>query len=133
MLSLFSDWLSNLKQKSFWSLFGFFYFRIYLIILAGLNVLLCLAAHFIYINVSQELVILHYNVDFGVNLIGNVKNVFIIPTLGFAIIIANLIVAFISFRQKDSKFINHLLLGSAIMVQILLLASLAAIYLINFR
>ena len=72
-------------------LFNSFYIRMYLILTLGLIILNWLSAYIINIDVSQNLVILHYNVDLGVNLIGDVSKIYIIPLLGLAIFLINLI------------------------------------------
>lgn len=107
--------------------------RIYILVLFSLNFLIWLAAYNIYTAVSQDLVVLHYNVDFGVNLIGSVKQIFIIPTLGLIIILVNLIVSIIFIRRENFKFVSHVLLSAAVLAHLFLFASLGSIYLINFR
>ncbi|MDP2830580.1 MAG: hypothetical protein Q8O21_00775, partial [bacterium] len=42
---------------------SFFYARVYLAVLLGLNLLNWLAAYAINKNVSQNLIVLHYNID----------------------------------------------------------------------
>ena len=113
--------------------FSFFYFRIYLILVLGLNLLIWLLSYYVNMQVSQDLVILHYNVDFGVDLIGNVKEIFIIPALGFIIILVNVFLLFNFSKHRHFKFLNHLLFTASILVNLFLLLALASIYLINFR
>jgi len=112
---------------------SFFYIRLYLILLIGLNLFIWLVAYYININVSQDLIVLHYNINFGVDLIGSVKKIFILPLLGLIIIIINVIIFFILAKHKDFKFFAHLLLGACVAVNIFLFISSVTIYLINFR
>ena len=124
--------LSNIiSLDSVFDLLGFIYVRIYLAILICVNFLNWMVAIFINKNVSQELVFLHYNVDFGVDLIGNAPRVYIIPLLGFIIILVNFVL--LIFIYKHSKFIAHLLLSAALMANLFLLAAIASVYLINLR
>ncbi|MBA3047424.1 hypothetical protein KKC83_04095 [Patescibacteria group bacterium] len=124
--------LSNkISLNSAFDLLGFIYVRIYLIALISLNSLNWAVAFFINKNVSQELVFLHYNVNFGVDLIGDVSRVYIIPLLGFIFILTNFIL--LTFIHKHGKFIVHLLFGAALMANLFLLAAIASVYLINFR
>ena len=111
-------------------LLGFFYVRIYLIIIFGLILLNWLFVYIININVSQDLVVLHYNVDFGVNLIGNVKQIYVIPLTGLVIFIINFIL--LAFVNKQDKFFAHLLLGAAMLVNLFLLIAISSVYLVNF-
>jgi len=112
-------------------LLSFFYVRIYLMIVFGLNLLNWLVAFIINKNVSQDLVFLHYNVTFGVNLIGSVKKVYIIPLLGLVIILINFVL--LIFIHRQGKFIIHLLLVSAMLANLFLLIAAVSVYLINFR
>jgi len=112
-------------------IFSFLYIRIYLIILLSINLLIWLIAFNINKNVSQDLVFLHYNVTFGINLIGSVKRVYIIPLLGLVIIIINFIL--LLFIHRQAKFIVHLLLFTAMLANLFLIAAIISIYLINFR
>ncbi|MFH1428086.1 MAG: hypothetical protein ABIG60_06225 [Patescibacteria group bacterium] len=125
--------ISSSSFSGFKEIINFFYVRIYLIIIIGLNLFLWLVSYLIKINVSQELIILHYNIDFGVDLIGSVNKIYIIPLLSLIILIINVILISNLVKHKFFKFITHLLLAACIMVDLFLLISLASIYLINFR
>lgn len=124
--------------EKFKGLFGFFFLRIYLIIIIGLNLLVWTSAYIINNNVSEELAILHYNVDFGANLIGNIRQIYIIPFLGFIIILFNFLLFFIIYQRgmrevkNQDKFLAGILFISAGMANLFLLFSLISIYLINF-
>jgi NADH:ubiquinone oxidoreductase subunit 6 (subunit J) len=129
----------NIRER-FGSLLSLFYVRIYLIIILGLNSLNWFFVYVININIAeQDSVILHYNVDFGIDLIGNVRQIYIIPSIGLVIVLFNLILLFFAYRKnivperRDAdKFLANLLLGSALFVNFILLFSVASIYLINF-
>ncbi|MFA4940978.1 MAG: hypothetical protein WC582_00035 [Patescibacteria group bacterium] len=134
-LSKFSEYFYYLRQKFsvvFSFLSGFLFIRLYFIILLGFNLFVWLLVYLINGSVSQDLVVLHYNVDFGVDLIGEVKRLFIIPVLSLIIILANEILLFAFYRRKDFKFLAHLFLGASLLVNLFLLIALGAIYLINF-
>ncbi len=117
----------------FLNIFSFLYIRIYLILLLGFNAFIWFTAYYININVSQDLVILHYNVNFGVDLIGNVNKIYIIPLLGLIIIILNFILLFIFSKYKYFNFVAHLLLITCLISSLFLILALSSIYLINFR
>ncbi|MDP2708678.1 MAG: hypothetical protein Q8O93_01325 [bacterium] len=112
-------------------LIRFVFVRIYLILLLILNSANWLLAYYINRNVSQELVILHYNVNLGVNLIGPVRDVYTIPALGLAFIIINFLLL-LNVYLKD-KFAIHLLLGFSLLINLFLFAGTMSVYLINFR
>ncbi len=111
-------------------LLDFFYIRMYLILIIGLILLNWLFVYIININVSHGLVVLHYNVDFGVNLIGDVKQIYIIPLLGLIVFVINFILS--AFLSRQDKFFPHLLLGAAMLVNLFLLIAITSVDLVNF-
>ena len=90
LLNFFHFWRQALVNMIL-SLASFIYVRVYLVILAFLNLLNWIVVFIINKNVNQDLIFLHYNVTFGVDLIGNANKVFIMPFLGLIIILINLI------------------------------------------
>lgn len=110
---------------------GFMFVRIYLLSLLALNIINWLLAFYVNNNVSQNLVVLHYNVNLGVNLIGDAKDIYIIPTLGLAFIAINFLLLLNIFRKN--KFLIHLLLGFSVLISLFLIAGTIAIYSVNFR
>ena len=50
---------------------------------------------FIYRNLTGDLLILHYNVDFGIDLVGVPSRIFVYPLVGLGVFILNLIIAII--------------------------------------
>lgn len=112
-------------------LIGFGFVRFYLLFLFCLNIINWLLAYYVNKNVSQNLVVLHYNVNLGVNLIGNVRDIYIIPTLGLAFIVINFLLLLNIHRRN--RFLIHLLLNFSLLINLVLIASIISIYLINFR
>lgn len=117
----------------FTDLFLYLHIKLYLISLIFINALVWSIAFVIYNRLKNELIYLHYNVDFGVNLIGESKNIFIIPILGLLVILSNLFLYGFVNKRKDRKFISHILFSGGLSVNIILLISILLIYLINFR
>ncbi len=120
----------RLAQAVF-QLLRFVFVRIYLAFLFFLNIINWLLVLYINNNVSQNLVVLHYNVNLGVNLIGAARDIYIIPTLGLSFIVINFILLLNIFRSN--KFLIHLLFGFSILANLFLIAGTIAIYLVNFR
>lgn len=112
-------------------LVSFGFVRLYLVLLFGLNIANWFLAYYVNENVSQNLVVLHYNVNLGVDLIGNVGDIYIIPTLGLSFIVINFFLLLNIYRH--SRFLIHLLLGFSLLINLCLIASTISIYLINFR
>jgi len=115
----------------FLALFSHFYIRMYFVAHAGLIMFNCFIAYLINIRLLNNLTILHYNVDFGVDLIGSAKEIYILPLLGFLFILINIIP--LGFFYKKNKFIAHILLASSLFSNLILAIALAAIYLFNFQ
>ena len=112
-------------------LLNHFFVKVYFALTAVLNLLIWAITIFIYSKIDLGQIVLHYNVDFGVNLYGDVEKIFIIPIVGLSILIVNLLIA--GNLVHKEKFIAQLLLVSAFFVNIILLISVGALYLINFR
>lgn len=105
--------------------------RWYVFFIVLMNLANWFLAYYVNHNVSQSLVILHYNVNLGVNLIGNVVNIYMIPAIGLTFIIVNLLLLLNLWGR--SRFFIHFLLGFSLLVEFFLIASTISIYLINFR
>jgi hypothetical protein len=114
-------------------LFFFAFFRIYLAAFLFLNTILWFVAFYIKHIVDEPRIALHYNVDFGVDYYGSVNNLFILPTLGLVVYFFNMMLFSIVRNQQDRKFIGHILGILAVLVNIILLAGLSSIYLINTK
>jgi len=135
-LSRFYDFFYSAGRSAktyFGDFFGFWHVRIYSAVLVLLNLCLWFSAIFIKNHVSQDLIVLHYNVNFGVDLIGNVNQIFVVPILGLIIIVLNSLLAAFFLKHEHFKFVAHLLLAACFLANLFLLVALATVYLINFR
>ncbi|PIZ94219.1 MAG: hypothetical protein COX81_04180 [Candidatus Magasanikbacteria bacterium CG_4_10_14_0_2_um_filter_37_12] len=83
------------------------------------------------INVHSYIgqVFLHYNILFGVDLVGEWYRVFYIPVISLLILFFNTILGWLLFH-KD-KVVSYLLHGVAVLVQILLLVVSAILVFLN--
>ncbi|MCD4694531.1 hypothetical protein K8R62_04205 [bacterium] len=132
----FFDVLGFIKKKLLIDLlevFDFFYAKIYFALILFFNFLLWVSVLYINFKVSDNTLILHYNVDLGVDLIGPSSNLYIIPLLGLLIFIVNLALLLIFLKWSDYRFLAHLLFSASLLANIFLIISLGPIYLINFR
>lgn len=98
-----------------------------------INALLWLGAFFIYHNISQKLTILHYNIDFGIDLIGDRQKVFTIPLLSTIFLLADFSWLVMISRRPQFKFIAQVALGFLFFISWLFILALFSIYLANFR
>ncbi len=72
---------------------------------------------------------LHYNIYFGVDLIGAYSRIFTLPLVGFLIILMNFILAF-WFYLKD-RLVSYILLLTSSVVQIFILIGVVSLIYIN--
>ncbi|MDA3839572.1 MAG: hypothetical protein PF572_00645 [Patescibacteria group bacterium] len=118
------------------SVFSFLYVKIYFVFFIAVNGINWLFSYYIFSNIlpeTRELIALHYNVEFGVNLIGNANNIFILPSLGLLIIVINFSLLLSIYKLKNSKFLGNFLLLPALISNVYLLIGLVSIYLANFK
>jgi hypothetical protein len=85
-----------------------------------------------YRQVREDVIILHYNVDFGVDLVGSPEKVFVIPGLGLFVIVFNLVLLSVFVKRQDFKMLANMSLIAALLVNAFLSLSLGPLYIINF-
>ena len=90
-------------------------------------------AYHIYSSLTGDILVLHYNVDFGIDLVGAPVRIFSYPLFGLGIVLLNAALAASFSRHRDFRVFSHLLLGAAICFNFILNIALFFIYLINFR
>lgn len=76
-------------------------------------------------------IVLHYNVFFGVDMIGAWWQVFAIPLMGAVTLFVNATLGVLFFQQKE-RVVAHLLLLASFVVQVAVLVATAAIIVINY-
>ena len=113
--------------------FGMLFIRIYLILLLLQNISIWAFVWLFARRVGGSLAVLHFTVDFGIDLVGDAKKLFTIPILGFFVSLLNFLLLFVFLKNKNFKFIAHLLLATALMVNVFLSLALGPIYWMNFR
>ena len=99
----------------------------------GLQILAWWQAITIFKRLSGPVLVLHYNVDFGVDLVASPKHIFIYPLYALLVLLVNLFIILIAYRRHDFSVFVHLLLAAALLFAIFLNLVLMFIYLINFK
>jgi hypothetical protein len=112
---------------------GRLFVRSLLISALMVNVLNWFGAGLLFRNLAQDSTVLHYNVNFGIDLIGTRGQIFLNPLLGLIFLLLNLVLILLLTKNKHFKFLAHILLNAALVANILLLLAQMAVYLINFR
>lgn len=115
--------------------YSFLFAKIFFILFLVINIFLWGFSFYIFNNISQDRIILHYNVDLGVNLIGNKQEIFLIPILSLAIIILNKIILLFMLNRKNVhfKFASYFSSSFLLLTQIFLFIIILLIYSINFK
>jgi len=107
--------------------------KIYIISVFILNALIWFVAYIInFYNVKKEDITLHYNINFGTNLIGSSYQVYIIPITGLLLFIFNMIILYTSRNRDNRKFNQHIILSGSLIVNLFLLISISTIFIFNY-
>lgn len=79
---------------------------------------------------TDQPVILHYNVYFGIDAIGDWRNIFLMPALALAFLLVNAILS--RFFYYKERLVSYLFILMALALQLLMAVGLGSIILINF-
>jgi len=80
---------------------------------------------------NDSVIALHHNIYFGINLIGDARQVYFIPLLGILLTLINTIFSYII--RRDDSFFLYVFAASSALINFFLLLGLGSILLINFR
>jgi hypothetical protein len=118
---------------AFRRIFKFNYTKVYVGVIIFLQALVWLQTIAVFRRLTGDSAILHYNIDFGVDLIGSPQEVFYYPLFGLAVAIINISLAAIISRRHEPRLVIHFLLLAAVAFAVFLNLALLAINFINFR
>jgi hypothetical protein len=107
--------------------------RWYFLIIGLLQFSAWLQAAYIYRHLAGDVLVQHYSVDFGIDLVGDPSQIFLYPVYGLAVFIINFGLAALGRERPDFRIFVHLLLAAALIFALFLNIALLFIYLINFR
>lgn len=85
----------------------------------------------IFLRPSENKIILHYNVYFGVDAMGRRNDVFILPSVGIILFLINFFLAKELFRKEESVA-SYILLAANLMAQLSLLIAALSVIIINY-
>ena len=103
------------------------FFSLVLAILVNIGIW---AALRLVVQATDQPIILHYNIYFGVDSIGGWKNVFIMPAIGFLIFLVNLTLS--RFFYYKERLASHLFAGMGLLAQLLMAVGVISVIIINF-
>lgn len=90
-------------------------------------------SYYIYNNLTGNLLVLHYNVNFGIDWIGDKNIIFYLPMVGISFAVISIILLFILGPGRHFRAYSHYLMSGMVLANLGMLISLVLIYLINFR
>ncbi|HAR99835.1 MAG: hypothetical protein US57_C0001G0004 [Candidatus Moranbacteria bacterium GW2011_GWC2_37_73] len=76
-------------------------------------------------------IILHYNVYFGVDVIGAWWQMYFLPLIGLVILCVNAVLGYLFYQQKE-RIVAHLLMLATFIVQICITIAVSSLLLINY-
>ena len=86
---------------------------------------------FYFVKKLNNLIILHYNVYLGVDLMGESIQVFLIPAIGAFFVIVNLALAIYFFAKKE-RMLSHILSLTTFIAQLGISVASGALILVNY-
>ena len=89
------------------------------------------AALKIFIQPVDLPIIIHYNVYFGVDMLGDWKNLFLMPAIGLFLFLVNLSLS-LYFYQRKERIASYLLLIATLMIQLSLIVASVSVIIINY-
>jgi len=107
--------------------------RLYLLAILIIQAVSWWLASYIFREIAGNVLILHYNIDFGIDLIGAPNLIFYFPLFGALLLLLNLIFLVILGSGRHFKIQSHFLMAATTISNLGILATLLLIYLINFR
>lgn len=120
-------------SASFGEFFAYKANRIHLLISIFFQALSWFFAYYIYKNLTGDLLVLHYNVDFGIDWIGDSYNIFYFPLVGLIIFFLSVLLLAIFGPGKNFRFQSNVIMVSVLMSNLGMMSALLLVYLINFK
>jgi len=105
--------------------------RLFLVVLLA-NILSWVLAFFFYRRLDDALAVLHYNIDFGIDLVGEPFRLLALPAFLSIISLADFIFLLVFSRKQSFRFVATFIAGSLTLICFLVFLAYIALYLINF-
>jgi hypothetical protein len=104
--------------------------KVFLFLIFVFNLANFLYAYFLRSKINNDLMVLHYNIIFGVDLIGAPSKIYYLPLIGLIFSIINIVLLILVF--KTSRLLNSLIFVFTLLVNIFIFLGLFSLYLVNF-
>lgn len=128
----FLDFFGNLRTNVL-TLWRYYPSRIYLSAIVFFQALSFWQAFWIKTNLSGDVLVLRYKIDFGANLVGEPSLVFQYPLISLGIFGLNFILAALFSSHRDKKVFMQLFLAGSAVFSCFMSLYLLSVFLINFR
>lgn len=86
---------------------------------------------FIFVKPNDLPIVLHYNVYFGVDVIGDWRQVFLLPAIGLVFMIINGMLSYALYARRE-RIAAYVFLLTALLVQISVVIASASISMVNY-
>jgi len=96
------------------------YFQLGIIVSVLVNAALWALLYF-RIDITDEPIALHYNVYFGINLIGSWYQAYVQPIIGIIVIVANNFLAYVVYKRE--RVASYILIFVSVVIQLILFFS----------
>lgn len=98
----------------------------------GANILSWILAILLSKRLKDSLAVLHYNIDFGIDLVGEPWRLLALPAFLSIITLADLVFLLVFSRKQSFRFVAMFIAGSLSFICFLVLLAFIALYSINF-
>ncbi len=126
---LFCDQTASAFRAVFGWRHSWVFFLVNLLIVASLF----LGSWEIFRNFKEEILVIHYNIDFGVDWIGSKSLVFWLAAIGGGVFLLDFVILLFISKRRDYKFLSFFIWGGLTVCELFLMAAVFSIYLVNFR
>lgn len=131
---IYSRWYAFKKRLSlvFVNYWRYIPNRWYLLIILLIQALLWFLAYQIFKTLANDLLVFHYNVNFGIDAIAQPRAIFQIPSFALVAVVLNEIFLSFFIKRIHFHFLDNAVGIAGILIQLLGLLALMSLYLINF-
>jgi len=131
---IYSHWYA-FKKRLFFVVNSYWHYypnRWYLLVILLIQAVVWFLAYQIFKTLGNDLLVFHYNVDFGIDAIAKPRAIFQIPLLSLSSAVINIIVLTFFIKRPSFHFLANASGIAGIFIQVLAVLALMSLYLINF-
>ena len=132
--NFYSFWLSLFRsiKSSVKSIWRYRPNRWHFLIFFILFLFLVWQSYNIFTNLSGNLLVLRYRIDFGASLVGDYSRIIIYPLISLSMFVVNYVVAMFFSSSSKNRFIYNLIFTGNNVLVLFMILYLMSVYLVNF-